>query len=404
MPRITFTFTRVSTLLIPVGLPKRPCVTGKGGLLRGSPRLPSRELKQRGLFAADVCPGPETQFEIEPKAGAHHVVAEEPLVRALAMAFSSRASHGVLAAQVDVALLRGHGEAGDGHGLDQGERIALHHHAVFERAGLGLVGVAHDVVRTRGLLGHRLPLHASRKSSAATTEELRVFDLADGVSGTDLDGPAQSLVAAVGAVVVEGQRIDHAHASKQATPGGRTDLRPGLDLELQIVDAGPDPLGCRRSEGFVGPTLPRFLDQSRGRAFAQAQARTLDPHEPFVLFVGRANAFATGHGNLGGPVHAADHVVAHVNHGLRPLFHREHGVEGGHTVNLGRRHTQTARDVIETARTDPAHTILERVQSGEKETATLKGAATLAGHARRAVGGDGGVGAENRIDDFTLVV
>ena len=38
------TFTSVSTLLIPVGLPNSPRSTGNGGLLRGSPRLPSIEL------------------------------------------------------------------------------------------------------------------------------------------------------------------------------------------------------------------------------------------------------------------------------------------------------------------------------------------------------------------------
>src|SRR2546426_877554 len=42
MPR---TFTRVSTLFTTVGFPNRPTSTGKGGLLRGSPRNPSIELK-----------------------------------------------------------------------------------------------------------------------------------------------------------------------------------------------------------------------------------------------------------------------------------------------------------------------------------------------------------------------
>ena len=38
--------TSVSTLLMTVGLPNRPAWTGNGGLLRGSPRLPSIELKR----------------------------------------------------------------------------------------------------------------------------------------------------------------------------------------------------------------------------------------------------------------------------------------------------------------------------------------------------------------------
>ena len=39
------TLTSVSTLLTTVGLPKRPSTTGNGGLLRGSPRLPSIDSK-----------------------------------------------------------------------------------------------------------------------------------------------------------------------------------------------------------------------------------------------------------------------------------------------------------------------------------------------------------------------
>ena len=39
--RICGTFAKVSTLLITVGLPHSPCWPGKGGLLRGSARLPS---------------------------------------------------------------------------------------------------------------------------------------------------------------------------------------------------------------------------------------------------------------------------------------------------------------------------------------------------------------------------
>src|SRR5258707_10983251 len=42
--RISSTQSRVSTLLIAVGLPNRPDCAGKGGLFRGSGRLPSIEL------------------------------------------------------------------------------------------------------------------------------------------------------------------------------------------------------------------------------------------------------------------------------------------------------------------------------------------------------------------------
>jgi hypothetical protein len=65
----------------------------------------------------------------------------------------------VLAPDVDVALLRPAGVAHDREGFQQGVRVLLHQDPVFERAGLGLVGVADDIVRPDRIGGHRLPLH-----------------------------------------------------------------------------------------------------------------------------------------------------------------------------------------------------------------------------------------------------
>ena len=85
----------------------------------------------------------------------------------------------VFAADVEEALLRARGEAADGHGFDDRERIVREQHAILERAGLGLVGVAHQVVRQRRLPAHGLPLAAGRERRAATAHELRRGHLAD---------------------------------------------------------------------------------------------------------------------------------------------------------------------------------------------------------------------------------
>ena len=52
------TFTSVSTLLMPVGRPKRPRSTGNGGLFRGSPRLPSIELNSAVSSPQMYAPAP----------------------------------------------------------------------------------------------------------------------------------------------------------------------------------------------------------------------------------------------------------------------------------------------------------------------------------------------------------
>ena len=85
----------------------------------------------------------------------------------------------VLAADVEVALLDAGRERGDRHRLDDRERVALEEHPILERAGLGLVGVAHEVVRLGGLAGDGGPLASGREGRAAATDEPRGGDLGD---------------------------------------------------------------------------------------------------------------------------------------------------------------------------------------------------------------------------------
>ena len=62
----------------------------------------------------------------------------------------ARGRERVLAADVDEALVAARGERGDRHRFDDRERIALHQDAILERARLGFVRVADQVVRRAG--------------------------------------------------------------------------------------------------------------------------------------------------------------------------------------------------------------------------------------------------------------
>ena len=102
----------------------------------------------------------------------------------------------ILAANVEEAALAAGGESGDRHRLDDGERIAVEQHAILERAGLRLVGVADEIVRTRRLLGDRVPFAAGGKRGAAAAHELRVDDFANHGVGADLERLAQRVESA----------------------------------------------------------------------------------------------------------------------------------------------------------------------------------------------------------------
>jgi hypothetical protein len=64
------TAAKVSTLFTTVGLSHAPFTAGKGGLILGLPRLPSRAFDQCGFFAAYICTGAAMYIDLAIKAAA----------------------------------------------------------------------------------------------------------------------------------------------------------------------------------------------------------------------------------------------------------------------------------------------------------------------------------------------
>ena len=120
----------------------------------------------------------------------------------------------VLAAQVDVAVRGAHREAGDGHALDQHERVALHQHAVGVGARVALVGVADDVLLPGRGVQAGLPLDAGGERRAAAAAQAGVGHGLHDLRRLQLQRVLQAAVAAVGAVVGQAARIDDADAGE----------------------------------------------------------------------------------------------------------------------------------------------------------------------------------------------
>src|SRR5262249_54058548 len=127
------------------GVAPQPLLRGVGGPRPRRAALPHDRGHQRRLLAAHERPGADADVDWEVEARAEQVRAEqadapglldgrvEPLDR-----------QRVLAARVDITLAGADRVAGDGHALEHAVRVALQHAAVHERAGVALVGVAHD--------------------------------------------------------------------------------------------------------------------------------------------------------------------------------------------------------------------------------------------------------------------
>src|SRR5262249_57828390 len=85
-----------------------------------------------------------------------------------------------LAADVDEAGMRPHGEAGDQAAFDQQMRIVAHDLAILAGAGLRLVGIDDEIMRRPvGLLRHERPLEAGGEAGAAAPAQAGGLDLVD---------------------------------------------------------------------------------------------------------------------------------------------------------------------------------------------------------------------------------
>ena len=258
---------------------------------------------------------------------------------------------------------------GDRHRLDDRERVALHDHPVLERSGLGLVGVADQVVRAARLVGDGVPLAAHRERGAAAAHEVGVDHLADHAVGTQLDRAAQRLVAAVGAVVVEALRVDRPDACEQPQAALAELRRRGRRRRRRrrAAEDRPQPVGVHGRQLALQRLVAGVGQHRRRRAVALAQARAAQPRGPVDRHALRAEL----RDQLLGAGAAARDVVAHVHHARRPLVDREQRVERGHAVDVGGRHGQAARDVVQPAGADPARALVQRVQRGQQQVTLL---------------------------------
>ena len=224
-------------------------------------------LEHRGFLAADVGARAEPQFDVEVALAAQDVPAEA----ACAARRLERRGHDlgrvrVFDAQIDVSARRADGDTRDRHALDQAVRIALHQHAIGERARVALVGVAGDVALPRRLVEHGLPLDAGRKRGAAAPAQAGLEHFLDGGGGPDLERAPQPAVTAGCVIGIEVERVDVPDARE-----GQALLR----REPRMLPDRAEPQGMRRA--LQQSLLQQFRDIARGdRAIGDAAGGALD--------------------------------------------------------------------------------------------------------------------------------
>ena len=155
-----------------------------GGEWRFQPRhalLALEAFQQRGLFAADVGAGSVRHINIERPAVAVVLTDQFCLIGLIDGSLQMLALPDEFDAYVDVAGMRAHRETREQAAFDKQMRIVPHDLAVLAGAGLGLVGIDHQIARPAvgGFLRHERPFQAGRKTGAAAAAQAGRFHLVD---------------------------------------------------------------------------------------------------------------------------------------------------------------------------------------------------------------------------------
>ena len=150
--------------------------TDIGGEWRLQPRLALlafEAFEQRGLLAADIGARAVGHIEIERPAVDIVLADQLCLIGLIDRGLQMLALADKLAAHIDVAGMRAHREAREQAALDEEMRIVPHDLAVLAGAGLGLVGIDHEIARppVGGFLGHERPFQPGREARPAATAQ-----------------------------------------------------------------------------------------------------------------------------------------------------------------------------------------------------------------------------------------
>ena len=142
--------------------------------------LAFKRFEQRAFLAADISAGAVMNVNVE--GPAVYVVLADEIGR---IGFLDRCPHPgvlepVLAANVDVAGMRLHGEGGDEAAFDQKVRIVAQDFAILAGARLGFVRIDDEIGGPRRVrLRHEGPFEAGRKAGAAAPAQARGLHLID---------------------------------------------------------------------------------------------------------------------------------------------------------------------------------------------------------------------------------
>ena len=166
-------------------------------------------IEQAGVLAADIGARSRNDVDVEGEIGAHDVFAQ---VVCLDCVVNRRLEQllnlAVFAADIDVTLVGVKDIAGNGHALNDAQRVLFQQDLVLKGARLALIRVADDVFWIALNFIKLFPFFSGRVGSAAAAQQFCVDDLVDDLHRRHIHRLFQSGKAVVGKVIRHRIRTD----------------------------------------------------------------------------------------------------------------------------------------------------------------------------------------------------
>ncbi len=311
-------------------------------------------------------PAPKPHFYIEVQSGTENIFADGAGLPRLGHRFAHDFEGvGIFSAHVNVTLTRAYGMGGDNHPFDRAVRVILHENAIFEGAGLGFVGVAHDVLGLACRLRGSFPLDAGGKCRAAAADQPRNLQLRDHILRPHRHGFFQSGVTAAAAVIGKRGRMT-------LTAVGGQDADVAADEADRFTGVARTDLRCLAGIAF---SRSDFSDKERRGVIAQTQTGSMLDGELTVRADFARRNFqmaAQGVRQFIATRQGTDGRVAHARHGSTQRLAGEHLVEIDDAEHVGEGNAQGAAHLGRNGFGDPAMELLCGMQGRQKRGSALR--------------------------------
>ena len=191
------------------------------------------------LFSADECSSTVADLYVEVESGSEDILAQETIFPGLLQGdLEPVDGEWILSPDIDKTVVRADAVTADGHGFEDGVRVAFHDGTVHESSRVSFVGVADDIFRVILICAAEFPFLSGREACASATAKSGSLDHSDHFLRSLVENHVRK-----GGVSIPGDIFFYVfRVDETAVPEGYSNL---LSIEVHVLGIADVLLGLR---------------------------------------------------------------------------------------------------------------------------------------------------------------